>query len=51
MSVPGAPFSVLRPLTAPGPLESGTVGPIEWVSRGSAYFHAQALGTARSGGE
>jgi hypothetical protein len=44
MSVPGAPFPpVLRPLTATGPLELGTVDPIEWVSRASTYFHAQAL--------
>jgi hypothetical protein len=44
MSVPGAPFPpVLRPLTAAGPLELGTVDPIEWVSRASAYLRAQAL--------
>jgi hypothetical protein len=49
MSVPGVPFPpVLRPLTAAGPLELGTVDPIEWVSRASAYFHAQALGAVRS---
>jgi hypothetical protein len=37
MSVPGAPFSrALRPLTADGPLELGTVDPIEWVGRASA---------------
>lgn len=52
MSVPGAPSPpVLRPLIMAGPLELGTVDPIEWVSAASAYFHTQALGTARSGGE
>jgi hypothetical protein len=36
------------PLTALGPLKSGTVDPVERACRASAYFHAQVLGTAKS---